>query len=125
MNEITRKHPDASALLMGLTLIAIGTLFLLDRLHVANFGWILRHYWPLITVAIGVSYLIRGRVWGGLWFTAIGVWMQLIVLHIFDMTFGSSWPLLLIIYGFGMIIRAAADSAKRRQPRAPEDRRGA
>lgn len=125
MNEITQKRVDTAALFSGLTLIAIGILFLLDRMHVVDFDWAIRHYWPVLVAALGVRSLLRGRIWNGLWFLAIAAWLQISVLHLFGMTFGSSWPLLLIAYGFGMVVRAAADSAKRREARAPEDRRGA
>ncbi len=125
MNEITRKRVDPSALFTGLVLIAVGILFLLDRLDVANFGFIVHHYWPLIIVAFGVSHLLRGRVWNGLWFIAIGSWLEVSVLRLFGLTFGSSWPLLLIAYGGLMIVRTIIDSAKRREPPAPEDHHGA
>jgi LiaF transmembrane domain len=125
MNEITRKRVDAGALFSGLTLIAIGILFLLDRLRIVRFGWLVGHYWPVFVAAFAVRSLLRGRIWNGLWFLAVAAWLQISVLHLFGMSFASSWPLLLIAYGLGMIIRAAADSAKRREPRAPEDRHGA
>ncbi len=125
MNEITRKRVDPGALFTGLILIAVGILFLLDRLDVANFGFIAHHYWPLIVVAFGVRHLLRGRTWNGLWFIVIGSWLQVSVLRLFGLTFGSSWPLLLIAYGAGMILRAMIDSARRREPTEPEDHHGA
>ena len=125
MNEITQRRVDTAALFSGLILIAVGVLFLLDRLHIVHFGWVIGHYWPVFVAALGVRSLLRGRIWNGLWFLAVAAWMQMSVLHIYGLTFGSSWPLLLIAYGAGMVIRAAIDSAKRREARAPEDRHGA
>lgn len=52
---------NAPGIIIGLSLIVIGLLFLLD-----NFGYIEAHraigdLWPLILVIIGISFLLRGR----------------------------------------------------------------
>jgi hypothetical protein len=114
MNEITKRRVDSGALFTGLVLIAVGTLFLLDRMHIADVGYITHNFWPLIVVGLGVSKLLRGRVWPGLWLITIGLWLEASHFHVFGLTFGSSWPLLVIAFGAGIIIRTAVEAARRR-----------
>lgn len=43
----------------GLILLILGILFLLDNLEVASFGHIVRTYWPLILILMGIAILFR------------------------------------------------------------------
>ena len=119
MNDIKRKI-DPSALFTGLMLIAVGTLFLLDRLDIADFGYVMGTWWPMIIVLVGVPKLFHRRtIWSGLWLIAIGVWLQLVRLHLFGLTYRSSWPLLLIALGAAIALRAVFDVV----PTTEEERR--
>ena len=109
MSDSTRRI-DSSALFTGLLLVGVGVLFLLDRFHFAHFGDLMRTWWPMVIVLVGVSRLLHRRsVWSGLWLIAIGTWLQLVRLHLFEMTFRNSWPLLLIIIGAGIALKAVFD----------------
>jgi len=121
MNHSARKF-DTGALFTGIILIAFGVLFLLDRAGLADFGDIIHDWWPMFLVVIGATRIASGRMWGGLWLIAIGAWLQLVHLGLFGLTFGTSWPLLLIAVGAGMIVRTLVESARRRQPEPPEHR---
>jgi len=104
MNDI--RHIDGGKLFTGLLLIGIGALFFLDRLGYADFHVVIEHYWPMFLVALGVArFFNRRRPWSGLWLIIIGLWLQATTLHLWDMTLGSSWPLLLIAVGMMMVIR--------------------
>ncbi len=46
---------------LGVLLIALGGLLLLDSMGVAEFGQILRDYWPVILIVAGVTLLFPGR----------------------------------------------------------------
>jgi hypothetical protein len=106
-----RHHRDRSSLFTGLLFIGIGTLFLLDRLDVADFGDLIRTWWPMFLVFIGVSrFFERRRVWSGAWLIAVGLWLQATVLHLFGLRFNNSWPLLLIALGAVMTLRALFDT---------------
>lgn len=123
MND-RRQRIDGGALVGGLLLIGLGSLFLLDRLHVADFGDLVGTYWPLIIVVIGVPKLFHPRtVWSGLWLMAIGVWLQAVRLHWYDLTYGNSWPLLLIALGAGMVLRTFFESTARREGDVPREGR--
>jgi hypothetical protein len=103
----TNRRIDAGELGWGLILIAVGVMFLLDRLDIADFHYVIHHYWPMFLVALGVSKLFSARtVWNGLWLIAVGLWLQISALHLFGMSYGDSWPLLLIAAGACVILRA-------------------
>jgi len=40
-------------------LLVLGVLFLLDTLDVASFGHVMRTYWPLILIFLGIALLLR------------------------------------------------------------------
>ena len=104
MNGETRGVQNGS-LFAGLMLILLGSLFLLDRLDVVRFAHVVRYFWPLIIVGIGVWRLLNRDVWGGLWMFMIGVWLQVSHSRLFGLSFSSSWPLLLIGIGLHVILR--------------------
>jgi hypothetical protein len=70
-------------------------------------------YWPLILIAIGVVRLADGagsegrRRSGrlGAWLVFVGMWGLLNEFHAFGFDYGTSWPLLIIGAGVGMVWR--------------------
>jgi hypothetical protein len=113
MND-TRKHIDHDGLFWGLLLMAAGAALLLQQLGITDLSSIFRNYWPLFPILIGVSKLFHRRsLWGGLTMIAIGAWLQAVTLHFHGITYESSWPLLLLILGASMIVRAVVDSIRR------------
>ena len=102
---MSNRRIDPGALLTGLVLIDAGVAFL-----VGDFGDIVHHWWPMFIVLLGVSRLFRRRsIWSGFWLIAVGGWLQAVRLHWFDLTFRNSWPLLLIVLGAGIALRAFFD----------------
>ena len=113
-----RRHIDTDGVFWGLLLMTGGIALLLQRFGIVDL-WRTRTFWPLIIVVIGMSKLIHRRsVWSGLWMIAVGAWLQAVTLHLYDLTYGSSWPLLLVVLGAGMIGRTIVESLRRRD--APE-----
>lgn len=45
----------------GLIIVAVGILFLLDNLHMLDFGEVISNYWPLILVFIGLRMIIARK----------------------------------------------------------------
>jgi hypothetical protein len=116
MNDTMRKV-DVSTVVSGLVLIIVGVILL-----VADFHDVIRDWWPMILVVIGVPKLFRrDKLWSGLWLITIGVWFQAVRLHLFELTFRNSWPLLLIVGGAGIALRAVFDAVS---PEAKEERNG-
>jgi hypothetical protein len=109
------RRIDSDGMFWGVLLIVGGTALLLQQLGIADLSWIIRTFWPLFIVAAGISKLMHRRsIWSGLWMIALGAWLQAVTLHLYGFTYRSSWPLLLVILGAGMIGRTIIDSFRRR-----------
>ena len=106
---------DSDQLFWGLFLLGAGTVLLLRRFHLIDFSWTMHNFWPLIVIVIGVSHVFhRKTLWSGLWIIVVGAWLQAVTLHLYGFTYASSWPLLLVFIGGGMIVRTIAESMRRR-----------
>lgn len=89
-------------ILLGSMLVVLGLVFIMR-----NVGLIehvpLHRFWPLILIFIGLGKLLQAETgkerWDGLWLLLLGMWFQCVTLHLYDMTYRNSWPLLLIIWG--------------------------
>jgi hypothetical protein len=105
MNGVVRRKLDPDSLFTGLVLVAAGIAFL-----TGDFGHVIRHWWPMLVVLVGIPKLFRLKtLWSGLWLIAIGAWLQLVQLHAFGLSYHNSWPLLLIVVGAGIALRAVFD----------------
>lgn len=105
MNDVARRKVDPDSLFTGLVLVAVGIAFL-----TGEFGHVIRHWWPMIIVLVGIPKLFRLKtLWAGLWLIAVGAWLQLVQVHAFGLSYRNSWPLLLIIVGAGIAVRAMFD----------------
>ena len=105
MSEAVRRRLEPDALLTGLVLVGAGIAFL-----TGEFGEVVRHWWPMLVVLVGIPKLLQRRtIWSGLWLITVGVWLQLIQLHLFGLRYANGWPLLLIVVGAGMALRAVFD----------------
>jgi hypothetical protein len=102
------RLPYFSRAAFGLILVAGGLAILAD-----NFGWLdlgdLGRFWPLALVAVGLNHLMRPmsfrRTRSGLWFVLIGLWLEAIQFHVLGMTFGKSWPVILVLVGLDIVFR--------------------
>jgi len=110
-------------LVVGLFILALGTLFLLDNLHLADARHVLPYLWPAGFVALGITTVLRrwgsrGWAWGLLWIVA-GVWLLGDQLGIVHFNFWELfWPLMLLVLGASFVWRALAG------PRATSCRKG-
>lgn len=101
-NYTTRKQ-----MMWGLVLIALGTIFLLDRMDIldASSVW---HYWPLMLVVVGINQTIgypsAREFKGGLWMIFIGLWLFAVFEGMFGLTFRNSWPLFLLMAGVQLVL---------------------
>ena len=109
----------------GLMVLALGIAMLLDRTGAADIraGHLIA---PLLLVAIGTAIVFdraamvcgrrdpvtrrarrRGDSLSGLWLIGIGAWMLVSELHLFGLTYGTSWPLVIVLSGIMMVLRGA------------------
>lgn len=94
----------------GLALILIGVLFLLDNLRIVDLrlAW---DAWPLSIVLFGVVRLIDSRDRStGLWLVAIGLWLFVNEYELWGLSYGDSWPLLVVVVGISMVFKAMRGS---------------
>jgi hypothetical protein len=102
-----RQAGSSDRFLPAIILIGIGTLFLLNNLHVAYFSDVFR-YWPAILIAVGLVKLVdsatpRGRFAGGT-FIGIGAIFLLQSLGYVDGRIWDLWPLALIVLGVWLLV---------------------
>jgi len=95
-------------LLMGLMIIAIGTLFTLDNLGLVDAHRYLR-YWPAALIILGALKVWQSRGGGGafagLLFIVAGAWLLLDTFRIVTISVVDLWPLLLVLFGASMVWR--------------------
>lgn len=125
VGPVTRDRPAVLAphLVFGLIIIAVGVLFTLDNLGIADARKYFR-WWPAGLVALGLAKLWQargghGNPVGGVFFLLVGSWLLLHNFGKISRDLWDFWPMLLVFVG-SMIVyqglrgrraRAAADSA--------------
>lgn len=94
-------------LMWGLVLIGLGLAVFLDQMDLVEVRG-LWHYAPLLLVVIGINKMIgyptAKHFTSGLWMVFIGVWVFAVLEHIYGLTFGNSWPFVIIATGVTMIL---------------------
>jgi predicted membrane protein len=104
-----KKSLPGGAILMGIILIAIGTLVLLANLGKLPFELDLHHWWPLILIVLGVLHLINNRNifdFSGAFLILLGVIFLLATLDKIDWAdVWRFWPAILILLGLSIIFR--------------------
>lgn len=114
-------------IVVGLIILGMGMVLLADR-YLDTDVRLVRSWWPLILVIMGVGRLASlpdapqrraGCRRSGVWFIILGVWAFVSDSHIFGFTFGTSWPLLLIGSGVLLVWRSLETGTRpplRREP---------
>ena len=102
-------HWDRGALLWGVTLVAIGVLFLLDRTRTFDFDH-LWQWWPLVGIVWGASRILTWNsaadVGSGISWMLLSVWMLASSFEWYGLNWSNSWPLVLVAFGAGMVATA-------------------
>lgn len=92
----------------GIILTGAGVAFLLDRSGALNLGTIWR-YWPALLVVAGISNLVPPTnaklVLDGFSHIYFAVWFYCSFEQLWGLTFGNSWPLLLIMWGMTVVLK--------------------
>jgi hypothetical protein len=113
MTQDHARQSDRGRVFAGLVIILAGLALLLDRSAIWEVR-MSRHYWPLILVALGALRLLDpccddGRPRSpraGAWLLYVGCWGLLNEFHLFGFSYRTSWPLLIVGAGVGMVWRA-------------------
>jgi hypothetical protein len=121
MPQVQQPAMRPGPIVGGVLLLVLGGGMLLDTTGIADIR-MGRLIAPLVLISIGVSSLLSASVpdgederqgrrrrrrdsFGGLWLVGIGAWMLASQTHVFGLTFGTSWPLLVILTGIMIVIR--------------------
>lgn len=95
-------------LMWGLVLVLFGLTILLDRMDLIEVRSLWR-YWPLVMIVIGINKMIGyptpGHYSSGLWMMFMGVWLFAVFQNMFGLTFGNSWPFVIIASGVSIMLR--------------------
>ena len=95
-------------LVWGIFLIALGSAFLLDRLHLVDLPSI-GSLWPAVFLVISLLNAAEGRLGSALTFLLLGAWFFACEFGWYGLDFGNSWPLVLIAVGAGIVVRALGE----------------
>ena len=112
---------ERSGWILGLVLIALGGVFLLQNVGLPV---LVGNWWALFILipALGAfasawtlygqdghfTSRVVGLIAGGL------VPLTIAMIFLFNFNFGSAWPVLLVVFGVGILLRGAADSTEKR-----------
>jgi lia operon protein LiaF len=101
------RRPDR--LVIGGALVVLGLLYLLKLANVLDAGDVVRDWWPVILIAMGLAQLAeRPRTVAGP--TVLIVAGAIVLLFTLDLVSGSVWrvvwPVLLVLAGLAVIVRA-------------------
>lgn len=103
---------NTGRIVVGLGIVLLGVVMLIDRTGLADIQ-LSRHFWPFILIALGLVRMVdpprhhgrRSRRSGG-WLLWIGLWGLVSEFHVLGLDYDTSWPLLVIGVGLGMVWRA-------------------
>jgi predicted membrane protein len=104
-----KKSLPGGAIVLGIVLIAIGTLVLLANLGQLPFDLDLHHWWPLILIVLGMLHLYNNRSifdFSGLFLILLGGIFLLATLDIICWEdIWRFWPAILILLGISIIFQ--------------------
>ena len=99
----------SSRLVLGIIVIALGTLWTLDNLDLIHSGPILR-WWPVLVIALGIGKLFgigAGRnPAAGTVFILVGAWFLAGGLGVRGLDLSLLWPMVLVVIGINLVIRS-------------------
>jgi len=120
-NQEESPRTNSGAILVGLILTFVGLAMLVDRTGISGIH-LSSKLWPLVLIAFGCARLLappeprngqpRSR-WTGIWFVYLGLWFFINEFRVLGFWYTTSWPLLIVGAGIGMIWRALEGSDRR------------
>ena len=104
------QNQQRSRVIIGAFIVAIGLFALLDNLNLFD-ARVVQPFWPLVFVAVGALKLSQARQPGHLLFggalVVVGAGMTLQNLGLLHFHLRDLWPLILILVGLNVILKAA------------------
>ena len=121
----TEDRRNSGRVVAGLVIVAIGVVMFLDRTGLADISVHLSgRFWPFIPIALGLARMSesprrsgdRRALRSGAWLLWVGAWGLVSEFHVLGLDYQTSWPLLVIGAGIGVVWRAVAESHGAEQP---------
>ena len=112
MRRRNREMDRGQGIFWGLILLGLGVVFLLSEQgilprHLLSSWWM---WWPGILTAAGLVRILRprdaGDVAGGITSILLSFWFFANIQHWWGLSWNTSWPITLMIAGFGIMLRA-------------------
>ncbi len=107
MDDFERPQIHLGQVLIGGALVALGVVFLLDRMFIIQ-PWVFALWFPLFLVVFGMTRIMwpsrPGKQIGGMWIALVGGLLLLDQLDIVKMH--ESWPIFVIMAGLIHVFRA-------------------
>jgi branched-subunit amino acid ABC-type transport system permease component len=103
---------SAKRVVWGIFLIALGGMFMLERLGgpvAPDMGQL----WPSVFYVIAVIHLLERRPGAALTMFLLGTWFLAVEFEWLGLTWRNSWPLALVVVGAGMVARALTGEGRR------------
>lgn len=109
------KKEKSLQLIFGVVIALLGVAFLFNNFDLIDIGNVWQ-YWPLILVAIGLNKTLqaenpRARE-SGIWWMFWGFWLLISYMHLFGLTFGTSWPLIIIAWGIRFLWKSLTRNSR-------------
>ncbi len=110
---------DPGRVTAGAILLGLGVLLLLDRTTLLA-GHANQLIPGFVLIVIGAMQMAgardcvrRGRPFRGLWPILVGAWLIVNAVHLWGLTYETSWPLLVVTLGVLMVLREMFPGARR------------
>lgn len=109
------KKEKSLQLIFGVVIALLGVAFLFNNFDLIDMGnvW---HYWPLILVAIGLNKMLLAQTpherESSIWWMFWGLWFLVSYQHLFGLSFRTSWPLIIIAWGFQILWKSYYRNSK-------------
>ncbi len=92
-------------LILGLAIAVLGSLMLLDNLNVIEADPLYRYFLPGVLLAVGLSVLVQGSIWGWVWIVG-GGWVLAEKLDLVELSFFQLFlPAVLLLVGGSLVYR--------------------
>ncbi len=109
----------APRLVLGLAIVAFGSLLLLDNLGVIDAQPVFRFFFPTVLLLVGAAVLAQGSIWGWVWILG-GGWVLAEKLDLVQVDFFQLFlPAVLVLIGGSLVLRTF--SRPRAKPPGAED----
>lgn len=105
--ERTTTFGFTPRLVVGLTILWIGTVSLIDALGFHEVHPLM-DVWPAGIILLAIAIALNGGGWVPTLFVgALGIWLLGESLDLFDLDFEDLWPLVLVFFGLRLIVKGA------------------